>query len=969
MSSFFQQFLSAWHESLDHPGFYQAAFSIGIKNRGLNQDPTLQVIEDEHDDISLRIDQTGIQDSFSYRNVTSARLLACQLITDKGEIQTSLFPKVIDELQKNLYSLGPNRAVDSAMRERMLRVIKILQENKECLKLLKSISKPERNRTAEALIRETLELSSLGSITDAHARRAVLSALLCTLRQNVGSCFATAPAILIHTELMVQFLTDVKDLLGKGALKRTFGGVELSAPMSPSFGPGDLKRPISIDHVRELGGAPGLLRALATVPFFPEGSVELDRIPFLQMRLDRLSFQTFWTTPEEILKSLLLQEMKLSRKDLEDYEKRLKGVIQSHFLVQSAGGSFGGKSGLCQKFLSDFDLAKNVFRRMTVNPLLKAWEYTLASFSETKIQFTRWNLYASLGFGAEDVGGIGACLYKGVERRLSVLNQRVQELQIEYEQVYTQVKILEGRVNRAASEQEWKWAKAEYESRIQEFYTFEEIRNETSQRAKKMANLFKNLIEAFDSLFPNYFQEVYDADLQDVVQEFYDDSPAGFRLHFKHGRSLTAQWTPIRNPGEWIQALTSFFNSAERDLANQPLFQGLEKDVSELFSELILHVQTKEFLETAFRRMAIQHQMPLIANPLDHLEKIEKKPWAYTSGGVMSSFVSCYFRLETSPKQTGRWVESPTELAIFLIDTLKKMPEKDLSYFQESEIPSLLMNSPTHAFLLKPGLSFFKKAWQSQDFTYTWLRDAVIAPMQRFWSQIFLDSNDLRKLVLLLAPTLPKRYQNDFLSAFSGISGKMTPSDFRQYLIFYMEKDKRLQANGKVVFSQDEIDSSLYQLLPLFPRDRLREKLEMLFEGINTIDESVKSSLKVISEDIYSKITSDILSAMDLRKVAKGLLCLTLEKSFLSFNLQKEVENKGKELGFFSPMPLLFADTNWPKEWFGFVVNPGSEKFELWRLDETGSTGYPMSGWEIWLNGSRKDREWSIYNNYQEYHR
>ena len=61
------------------------------------------------------------------------------------------------------------------------------------------------------------------------------------------------------------------------------------------------------------------------------------------------------------------------------------------------------------------------------------------------------------------------------------------------------------------------------------------------------------------------------------------------------------------------------------------------------------------------------------------------------------------------------------------------------------------------------------------------------------------------------------------------------------------------------------------------------------------------------------------------------------------------------------PAPLIFADTNWVKEMFGFVVNPGTGKLELWRLDYTGSNGYPMTSWKQWVNGSRPDLRWGIY--------
>ena len=89
---------------------------------------------------------------------------------------------------------------------------------------------------------------------------------------------------------------------------------------------------------------------------------------------------------------------------------------------------------------------------------------------------------------------------------------------------------------------------------------------------------------------------------------------------------------------------------------------------------IIHHVKTKEFLESAFHRMAIAHQAPLIKDPLEHLDQIEKKPWVYTSGGTMNTLVSCYYRIEEKPKEVEKWVESEMELLVYFADTLSKFP-------------------------------------------------------------------------------------------------------------------------------------------------------------------------------------------------------------------------------------------------------------------------------------------------------
>src|SRR5262249_38617142 len=140
--------------------------------------------------------------------------------------------------------------------------------NKELARLLRSISKPHAHRRAEQIIRDTLNLKSNVPISDAHARRAALAAWLTYLRQSVGSCFATAPAILIQQTMAHQFLKDLNELVNTGRFKRTFGGIEYAVPLSLSWGAGDLKRPLMFDP--DICYSPGLMAAWEAIGLIQE---------------------------------------------------------------------------------------------------------------------------------------------------------------------------------------------------------------------------------------------------------------------------------------------------------------------------------------------------------------------------------------------------------------------------------------------------------------------------------------------------------------------------------------------------------------------------------------------------------------------------------------------------------------------------------------------------------------------------
>ncbi|MGE0199141.1 MAG: hypothetical protein AB7S94_10350 [Simkaniaceae bacterium] len=111
-----------------------------------------------------------------------------------------------------------------------------LRDHKEAKALLKRFKLPVANRYIETLIRASINLPPKTKLTNAHLQQAVISALLCPLRQVVGSCFATAPAIYIQNEQKERLLIDLYDLMMLCQLKRTFAGKENIVPISPSWG-------------------------------------------------------------------------------------------------------------------------------------------------------------------------------------------------------------------------------------------------------------------------------------------------------------------------------------------------------------------------------------------------------------------------------------------------------------------------------------------------------------------------------------------------------------------------------------------------------------------------------------------------------------------------------------------------------------------------------------------------------------
>ena len=920
---------------------------------------------------SLALDRSVLQESHLVFNLIQSRKIAEKLIGQKGELLLDGIPEEIVFLKKEMYPLNIKRQWNVIFYQHILQCLEKLKDSRALQLAIKKIGKPYSNPMAEDLIRLSLDLPEKKTCTDRHARLAALSAWFCPLRQSVGSCFATAPAIMVQREQPEQMFADFYELLGTGRLKRTFGGIEYAVPLSPTMGAGDLRKTFLIpagdlpDDL-PLHHSPGLARALLAADVIKTQDPD-EILQLINSALAKLEGSAVLISAEKLLQLILLDYLGLTHDGWQSYKlrpKELLGVQGMYFAPQEKKIDSQGYQG----FEMRLDAAKRAFKALSDHALLRAWEYTLASFAETKSSFTRWNLYASLGFDPKQKGGIGEALFFLLQQKLEQCNEKVRRLQEEYEVAYQQIQYYQSRIRRAASESEARWIRAEYQSKANEFYTLEELRNKTHAKASAYANFFDELIEAYNVLFPRYFQEVYDAEMQGFSVGPFDDQPAGFRLLYKHGRSNTSLWTLIHSPKEFVESLSSFFIATETELAGMPLFHGLEDDVGEIVTTVVATVRSDQFIKTAFDRMALAYNKEPVEDPLENLEKIDKKPWAYTSGGVIETLLSCYFKRDEKPSEVSRWVESPAELLIFLIDTLKQLGDSELDRFLQDPDRSMLMHSPTHAFLFKPGWEGVKKLWQSREYTYTFVRDTVINPTEAVVSQILLSDEQIRILLEGLKKIVPISHRHYFKEVFSIVGGPMLAMDFRQHLVNTVRMTNGLHAAGQPVITSDEIDGYLYSSLPLCPSYLLKERVQELLSALPIWKKEWDEKLENVFEEQQTKRFSDsFIPALQLIEIALGALILTTGKSKMQENVPLQLVKMARERGWLLPEPLLFADSNWSKDYFAMLVSPGDGKFSLWSVDPLGVIGTPMLWWKMWLDGSRQSPKWGLFHKVREY--
>jgi hypothetical protein len=779
-----------------------------------------------------------------------------------------------------------------------------LREDSARKQLLK-FSLPLANGYLESLVKTALFLPSSHVLTTADVRRAVLSSSLCFLRQSVGSCFATAPAILIHNERPELFLQDLEEILFTCRLKRVMEGVEYAVPCSPSWGIGDLKRDlVPLVKLKEPYLSVGLLRALAAA----------------QIPLERLSEIPTKKRPlfiDDYLENLILKELKIEKSSWEHFQKRRRFFPRELVIRKENAEELA-----FEKMEMAFKAAKDAFRSVADHPLLKTWEYTLASYSEAKMEFSRWNLYASLGMDPKEPSGIGSVLSEEIDREIEEANKKVEELHQLYSIAFDEVRATEALFRNVSSEQEARRLNAEHQSRVYHMRNLLEMRDKEHRKGSQFASFLSFLVQQYNERFPEFFQEIYDAELFDPTIGIYQDSAAGFRLVYKHGRSDPSLWTVIKGSEEYIEALVDFFKMSEPQIIDACKEEDIAKEIPRLTDKVIHHLHTKEFLDSAMLRMKQAHTAQKLPGQAQEMLVGEKKPWAYISGGTMEVLLKTYFRFPSKIHQEGRWVESAEDLFILLLETLKGISFQSSEQLRKDSTKRVLMHSPTHAFSLLPGLPEFCEGWIHDNFSYTWVRDQLLEPSKKFFDGIVLEADEANVIYEIL--------------------------DSKRYVSSKIPLDKFV-ATISTKYT-DELDALLFMHLPFSPPNRWK-----LF-----VSKLVNATL-----DDYPNLFPRLLSSAELIRTAKACYLLSHGSLQVDLDLHEMVLRNAITAGLAAPR-IVFADTNWPHFLFAFAWGAASRRLRLFRIDPTGQSAAPMTSWEHYLTNTNRI-PWAVYSKLEQY--
>lgn len=868
--------------------------------------------------------------------------------------------QIVQEIEISLFDLATDYEQDVLYKEHWIAVLNQFKSNSALQKQVLLLPMPDANMRNETFVRQTLELSTFEKITHKEVAQLVLSAILHPLRQKVGSCFATAPAILIQSEQIAGLIKDLSELLNTGVLKRTFLGHEHIAPMSYFWAKGILNQSVQLDSKEHIWESFELIQCLDDLKIFPKNSSDNSKNEIVRSYLSEFITlnQGKKVYLHQVLRVILLSYLKIDEKKLTKPNKIQS--IKTH--PQLYSDSIQTPSHDIEKFEALYQKAGQTLINIYENIFLKTWEYTVASFAETQSDFFRWNLYISLGFDTKSDYSIAKCIYLYLEKQMRAYEEKIQHHQKEYEQEFFRVKMLENKVANVESERMAGWMKVEYQSHLNEMNYHLKMRNRFIDKKEMMSQLLVEILKVYDQFFPRYFQEIYDPIIQQTSQEFLEDSPAGFRLIYKHGRQDPTLWTPITSKEEFIQSLKDFFSQTEYEISKSETMEGFKEEYAQIVTEIIQLIQTEEFIQNAQKRTLAYYKIPIKPDALD-FENQFYTPWCYISGGTMEGLLRHYYRRDIFFEKETKKIANVTELLAYLVDTIRSLTQQQLSVYLDSPNKSLLINSPNHAFLFKPGWLPLLEIWKKETYSFSWIRDQLVLPQRHFLESIKVYPIEVRYFLEKLLTQFP--YLKLWMDQNIHWPNYAIPLvEMREKIADCLSHAPKHQTSFTV--NLEWVDHQIYQTFPLHLQADIFEKGENCLRQLIQNEDELAKSLWTFEQISHKYLPKLFISSLDFYEILKQTIACVYKTTTFSKNWPAEILEVMRHNQLTFAKPLFFADTNWPYYYFAFVLSPATLKLELWRMNKLGNQGYPMHQWDSHFS-EEVPQQWSIFTNPAEY--
>ncbi|MEG0036807.1 MAG: hypothetical protein RSB82_00420 [Victivallaceae bacterium] len=909
------------------------------------------------------------QDRFLIKNAFVARELAKLLITEAGELNKPGLTEAVSFLEAHLYPLSENETNETTQRLHLFKSLKALKEKEITEQILKKIFCPSHTKIHQ-LIRETLFLDERTTVTVQHVRQAALSALFSYLRQDVGSCFITAPAIIIQEQYPELFLQDIEKLISTAKLTKLYEHQQITVPINLTGGLGSLRKPVEIyrmfpaNPITIISQEPGILKAFEAAGIIPVNHPDPSSIcqEILANRYieDILKNPYALISAEQIIKYTLLHIYEINEEDVETHSF-LEGIKPVEEIATVGSSSGLSKISKINTFITKFRLAKTAFIRLTVNPLLKSWELSLASLAETKANFSTHHILIGLGMYPQEPNGIASYLQTAIHEEMFAVQDEAEACESRYRHVQADLNYIENRLRLPLNQRDAEALSIDLHLKRQELnralYEWDNCR----EKQQHLINLIPELLKIYTTYISQYFHGLYDATMNDVSQEAHQDRPAGFRIYYTHGRNNSLSWSSINSLQEYIYSLTQFLSLTEVDIMEKQRYANLKKEISRCIGKLITAIHTDDFQEAAFSRILAYYHIIAPNKPLEHINELPYKPWAYISGGTVESFLCTYFDLNQDPNKIFKHPENPAELAAFFSDSTKDLPGVAIDYLKQSDA-RFLASSPTHVFSVMPGNSLFRDSWDNNWYSYSWIRDVWGQQHVDFFSQTLLTKQQLPRLleecIQLFPPYLVSL--RDLLHFFGDLS--LTITEFYEKMERFLQNQAQISSLKFLDKLKADIAGIIFSCTPLFSEQRLPQLIDDISRYIGVVSKiNFKNSADIIEKNVPKYST---LTPKDFRTLYKMLAIHHYGKLYVEEDFHLRLVTAMRHYKIAYPAPLIIGDSNWEHIFFGFTIHPATQQTDFWTFDYSGVNGKPMIDWKKYFS---TEQQWSLFNDPRQY--
>jgi hypothetical protein len=301
------------------------------------------------------LQETGFRETEQTYYIGLTKELAEILLTSKGEVNCSLREfLMIEFMLKDPQPTNHQKALERGLK------------NLTCDDIrgkIQQIKKPlYNNSTACHLIRLHLNMERDSPISDLDAKKTALAASLSHLRQgSVGSCFATSIGIVLLNSFPEKCFDDFGSLLSTGKLVRTVDGISRDFPFLMRMSSSNIDEKLILNkegflhnnliRVHHISALPGIAAACRTVGIEDAFNV-----------MTTIVAEQFVEQKSNVCKGISIYTL---LKKIADYATAHTSLPPQHY------------SQL-------YHLTMFAYESQVSNPLLKAWENSLAEMSEGK---------------------------------------------------------------------------------------------------------------------------------------------------------------------------------------------------------------------------------------------------------------------------------------------------------------------------------------------------------------------------------------------------------------------------------------------------------------------------------------------------------------------------------------------------------------------------------------------------------